>query len=125
VIAKEIGRLEKFQTWELVDIPKNSNIVSYRWVFHLKHDAARNVVKYQAHVIAKGFTQQPGVNFGETFAPVTKLASIRSTIALAVTHDWELHQMDIKSAYLNGDLEEMISIDLPPGYAPPVKNLQY
>jgi Reverse transcriptase (RNA-dependent DNA polymerase) len=97
-IAEEIGRVEKFQTWELVDIPKNSNIVGCRWVFRLKHDAARNIVKYQARVVAKGFTQQPGVNFGETFAPVTKLASIQSTIMLAVTHDWELHQMDVKSA---------------------------
>jgi Reverse transcriptase (RNA-dependent DNA polymerase) len=60
-----------------------------------------------------------GVNFRETFAPVTKLASIQSTIALAVAHDWELHQMDVNSAYLNGDLEKTIFMDLPPGYAPP------
>jgi Reverse transcriptase (RNA-dependent DNA polymerase) len=119
VIAEKIGRLEKFQTWELVDIPKNSNIVGCRWVFRLKYDATRNVVKYQACVVAKGFTQQPRVNFRETFASVTKLASIRSTIVLAVAHDWELHQMDIKSAYLNGDLEETIFMDLPPGYTPP------
>jgi Reverse transcriptase (RNA-dependent DNA polymerase) len=111
--------LEKFQTWELVDIPKNSNIVGCWWVFRLKHDAARNIVKYQARIIAKGFTQQPRVDFRETFAPVTKLASIQSTIALAVTHNWELHQMDVKSAYLNGDLEETIFMDLSPGYTPP------
>jgi Reverse transcriptase (RNA-dependent DNA polymerase)/Integrase core domain len=117
-IAEEIGRLEKFQTWELVDIPKNSNIVGCWWVFRLKHDATGNVVKYRVRVIAKSFTQQPRVDFRETFAPITKLASIWSTIVLAVTHDWELHQMDVKSAYLNGDLEEMIFMDLPPGYTP-------
>jgi Reverse transcriptase (RNA-dependent DNA polymerase) len=111
--------LEKFQTWELVNIPKNSNIIGYRWVFRLKHNATRNIVKYRACVVAKGFTQQPRVDFRETFAPITKLASIQSMIALAITHDWELYQIDIKSAYLNGDLKEMIFMNLPPGYTPP------
>src|SRR5882672_4959231 len=70
VMDEEIGRLEDFQTWKLVIAPKDANVVGCHWVFRLKHDALGNIAKYRAHVVAKGYTQQFGTNYDETFAPV-------------------------------------------------------
>ena len=73
-------------------------------------------VKYRARLVAQGFTQLYGVDFQETFAPVARLSSIRMTIALAASGNWELHQMDVKSAYLNSPIDTAIYMRLPPGY---------
>jgi len=118
-VTEEIGRLESFGTWQLVKRPTNTNIVGCRWVFREKHDAEGKVAKYRARIVARGFTQEFGVDYEETFAPVAKLPSIRAVIALAIQHSWELHQMDVKSAYLNGDLDKTIYMEIPPGYNPP------
>jgi Reverse transcriptase (RNA-dependent DNA polymerase) len=118
-VSEKISRLERFGMWELVTPPSNAKIVGCRWVFRLKHNANGDIDKHRGRVVAKGFTQQFGVDYVETFAPVAKLTLIRVIIALAASEDWELHQMDVKSAYLNGELDEDIYMELPPGYSPP------
>ena len=120
-IREELATLEKAGTWELVDPPTGANIVGSKWVFHAKKDAAGNVVRHKARLIAQGFSQVPGVDYFDTYTPVTKLASIRTVLALAARLDLELHQIDIKGAYLNGELndEETIYMRQPPGYANP------
>ena len=77
---------------------------------------SRNVEHYKAHLIAKGYSQAKGIDYNETFAPVAKFNSIRILLALTAKHNLELHQMDVKSAYLNGDLTKEVYMDQPEGF---------
>jgi len=97
------------------------NIVGSKWVFCVKKDAACIVIWYKAHLVAQGFSQVPGVSYFDMFAPVAKLAAIHSVLAMATTEDLELHQIDIKSAYLNRELTDqgIIYMQQPPGYHKP------
>jgi hypothetical protein len=117
-IHEELETLRKAGTWELTDAPPDANIVGSKWVFRAKKDAAGNVIRYKARLVAQGFSQVPGVDYFDTFAPVAKLASIRAVLAIAAAEDLEMHQIDIKGAYLNGILtdREVIYMQQPPGY---------
>ena len=105
-------------TWILVEPPAGANIVGSKWVFRVKKDADGNVIRKKAHLVAQGFLQVPGVDYFDTFAPVAHLASIRTIMALAAHDDMEMDQIDIKGAYLNGELtpDEVIYMHQPPGY---------
>ena len=94
------------------------NIVGSKWVFRAKKDAAGNVIRYKARLVAQGFSQVPGVDYFDTFAPVARLASIRTVLAFAAAEDYETGQIDIKAAYLNGELteDEVIFMKQAPGY---------
>jgi Reverse transcriptase (RNA-dependent DNA polymerase) len=109
-IREELATLQEAGTWELTDTPNGANIVGSKWVFRAKKDAAGNVARYKARLVAQGFSQVPGVDYFDTFAPVAKLASIRAVLAMATAKDMELHQIDIKGAYLNGELTERETI---------------
>ncbi|GBE79996.1 hypothetical protein SCP_0211980 [Sparassis crispa] len=117
VITEELRALEAHGMWRLEKAPTGANVVSYRWVFAAKKDAAGNVYRYRARLVARRFLQIPSVNFFDTYAPVAKTASIRVTLAFAARHDFEVHQIDVKSAYLHGEFEknEVIYMSLPPG----------
>ena len=84
------------------------NIVGSKWVFRIKRGPDGTIQKYKAHIIAQGFTQIEGIDYDETFAPITKFASLCPILAIATELDLEVHQMDVKSAYLNGELKEEI-----------------
>jgi len=118
VILEELRMLEEAGTWELVDLPAGANLVRSKWVFCVKKDASGQVVRFKVHLVAQGFSQVPGVDYFDTFAPVAKLALIRTVLAMATKLDFELHQIDIKSAYLNGELtkDKNIYMKQPPGY---------
>jgi len=103
-IQEELDVLKAAGTWEIVDAPKDTNIVGSKWVFHTKKDAAGNVVRYKARLVAQGFSQVPGVNYFNTFAPVACLALIRMVLVMAAVNNYKIHQIDIKGAYLNGIL---------------------
>lgn len=120
-IQEELGRLDKAGTWELVEKPEDANIVGSKWVFKIKKNAAGDIEKYRARLVAQGFTQVPGIDYFDTFAPVAKLTSIRSILAIAARNGWPVHQMDVKSAYLYGKLDEdeRIFMAQPPGYHVP------
>ena len=115
-IDDELALMAKYQVWDVVDEPVNKNIVGCCWVFRIKRDANGRVQKYKARLVAQGFTQIYGIDFLDTFAPVARLSAIRAVIALAASEDWELHQMDVKSAYLNSPIDAEIYMRLPPGY---------
>src|SRR6266498_191235 len=123
-IQEELATLKTAGTWELVDAPEDANIVGSKWVFRAKKDAAGNVVRYKARLVAQGFSQVPGVNYFDTFAPVARLASIRTVLAFAASENYETGQIDIKGAYLNGELtkNEVIYMKQPPGYSVSAKN---
>lgn len=120
-IQEELTLLKETGTYKLVDSPAGANIVGSKWVFRAKKDSAGNVVRYKARLVAQGFSQVPGVDYFDTFAPVAKLASIRTVLAMAAHLDLELHQIDIKGAYLNGELtsRERIYMKQPPGFHAP------
>lgn len=117
-MEEELTMLGDTGTWGLVDPPSGVNIVGSKWVFKAKKDAAGNVVRYKARLVAQGFSQVPGVDYFDTFAPVAKLASIRAVLAIAAARNMEIHQIDIKGAFLNGKLtdDERIYMRQPPGF---------
>ena len=106
-------------TWVLSVLPLGRKLVGCKWVYKLKLDANGKVARFKARLVAQGFTQKPGVDFKETFAPVARLTSIRMVLHIAALEDWELDQMDVKNAYLNGILEEEIYMAQPEGYKVP------
>ena len=105
-IEEELETLHKARTWVLETALPNANIIGFKWVFKAKKDAAGNVVCYKAHLVTQGFSQVPGIDYFDTYTPVTKLPSIRTVLAITSCQNMELHQVDIKAAYLNGDLKD-------------------
>ena len=115
----ELDNLRAHDTYDLVELPDGANAIGSKIVFRRKRDAEGNVIQHKARIVAQGFTQIPGRDFDETFAPVARLSSIRTILALAARNDWDVIQMDVKSAYLNGSLDETIYMRQPPGSATP------
>ncbi|GLU00818.1 hypothetical protein SLE2022_181580 [Rubroshorea leprosula] len=113
---EEIEALERNQTWELVDLPKDNKVVSLKWVYKTKYNSNGSVHKHKARLVAKGYMQQEGVDFDETFALVARFDTIRTVLALAAQHKWSVFQFDVKSAFLNGFLEENVYVQQPRGY---------
>ena len=108
--------------WTLVEKPDNNhNIIGTKWVFRNKQDEDGQVVRNKARLVAQGYTQVEGMDYGETYAPVARLESIRILLAYANPHDITLYQMDIKSAFLNGEIEEEVYVKQPPGFVNPKK----
>src|ERR671926_1445468 len=116
---EELNNFTHNQVWSLEECPKNARIIGTKWVFCNKHDDQGNVVRNKARLVAKGFSQVEGLDFGETFAPVARLAAIRILLAYASHHEMKLFQMDVKSAFLNGFINELVYIDQPPGFEDP------
>jgi len=115
----EIESIEKNNTWTLVDLPKGAKPIGCKWIFKKKYHPDGSIDKYKARLVAKGFTQKPNIDYFDTFAPVTRISSIRVLLALAATHKLVIHQMDVKIAFLNGDLEEEIYMTQPEGCVVP------
>jgi hypothetical protein len=112
----EIDSLHAAGTYELAPLPTGHRAIGCKWVLKAKRNAAGAVVKYKARLVAKGFAQRYGVDYEETYAPVCRIGSIRVLIALAAHYDWEIHHMDVTSAFLNGDLAETVYMQQPPSF---------
>ena len=104
------------QTWSLVEPPKECNVIGCKWVFRVKYDGNGNVKCFKSRLVAQGFSQRHGVDYGEVFSPVAHLSSIRILLAFAAENKLQIHQMDVVSAFLNGELKEEIYMRQPPGY---------
>ena len=113
----ELKSMDDNQVWDLVELPKGCKKVGCKWVFKTKRDSNGNVERYKARLVAKGFTQKDGIDYRETFSPVSKKDSLRIIMALVAHYDLELHQMDVKTAFLNGNLEEEVYMDQPEGFS--------
>lgn len=100
----------------MVDLPPGQSVVGYRWVYKIKTKVDGSVERYKACLVAKGFTQEYGINYEEIFASVAHLTSVRCLIAVAAVRRWPLYQMDMKNAFLNEDLHEEVYMQPPPGY---------
>ena len=103
-------------TWKLVDCPTSVKPIRWKWVYRIKYNQHGEIDKYKARLVAKGFAQQEGIDYEETFAPTTKWNTILLTLALASHKGWKVHQMDVKSVFLNGDLQEDVYMQQPPGF---------
>jgi hypothetical protein len=106
----EMQSIYKNGTWELATLPPGQKIIGLKWVFKLKKNADGEVVKHKARLVAKGYVQQQGVDFDEVFAPVARLDTIRIILALAANRGWQVHHLDVKIAFLNGELEEEVYV---------------
>ncbi|KAJ9561853.1 LOW QUALITY PROTEIN: hypothetical protein OSB04_007013 [Centaurea solstitialis] len=116
-MRKEIQALEKNGTWTLEDLPEGKHAIDSKWVYKVKYKPNGEVERYKARLVAKGFTQMEGVDYHDTFAPVDKLVTVRTLLAVAVKRNWEIHQLDVNIAFLHGDLNEEIYMKIPQGFA--------
>ena len=105
-------------TWELVTLPANRKPIGSKWTFKVKRTKDGLLERFKARLVAQGFSQRQGIDFHETFAPVAKLDSIRILLAQATIHDWEIHHLDVKTAFLYGSLEEEVYMRVPEGGIP-------
>ncbi|KAI5349422.1 hypothetical protein L3X38_002309 [Prunus dulcis] len=115
-IKSELNSMEKNGVWKLVTLPQGCKPIGCKWVYKTKLDSKGQVDKYKARLVAKGFTQKEGIDFNETFSLVSTKDSLRVIMALVAHFDLHLHQMDVKTAFLNGDLEEDIYMVQPEGF---------
>jgi len=112
----ELKSMARNDVWDLVKLPEGCKRVGCKWVFKTKRDSQGNIERYKARLVAKGFTQKDGIDYKETFSPVSKKDSFRIIMALVAHYDLKLHQMDVKTAFLNGDLEDDVYMDQPVGF---------
>ncbi|CAJ2639360.1 unnamed protein product [Trifolium pratense] len=113
---EEIQAIKKNETWELVSLPKGHKAIDVKWVYKAKKNSKGEVERYKARLVAKGYSQRAGIDYDEVFAPVARLETVRLIISLAAQNKWKIHQMDVKSAFLNGVLDEEVYIEQPQGY---------
>jgi len=114
-MQEELNNFTRNKVWSLVERPKQ-NIIGTKWVFRNKQDEHGVVTRNKARLVAQGYTQIEGLDFGETYAPVARLESIRILLAYATHHDFKLYQMDVKSVFLNGPISELVYVEQPPGF---------
>jgi hypothetical protein len=101
-MMEEYNSIMKNDVWEIVPRPEGKSVVTSRWLYKLKYVADGSIEKYKARFVARGFSQVEGVDYDETFALIARYTSIRSVISIATNMGWKMHQMDVKTAFLNG-----------------------
>ncbi|WVZ52313.1 hypothetical protein U9M48_003386 [Paspalum notatum var. saurae] len=112
---EELNNFTRNEVWTLEAKPKGARVIGTKWVFRNKQDDEGNIMRNKARLVAKGYSQIEGIDFGETFAPVARLEAF----AYATHHDMKLYQMDVKSAFLNGYINELVYVEQPPRFEDP------
>jgi hypothetical protein len=118
-MKSELGSMSENQVWTLVDPPSDRKAVECKSIFKKKMDAYGNVTVYKARLVAKGFRQVQGVDYDETFSPIAMFKSIQILLAIAAFHDYEMQHMDVKTAFLNGNIDEELYMMQPEGFVDP------
>ncbi|CAI9759851.1 unnamed protein product [Fraxinus pennsylvanica] len=113
----EICALELNKTWTVIDLPSGKVPIGCRWVYKIKFNADGTIERHKATLVAKGYTQLEGVDYHETFSPVAKLVTVRTLIAVAAARGWYLHQFDVNNAFLHGNQEDEVYMEIPPRYS--------
>ena len=110
---KEYHALVENKTWDLVEPPMGCKPIGWRWLFNVKHTSTGEIKKFKGHLVAKGYSQRYGIDYVETLSLVVKFSSIQALLAYAVENNMQIHQMDVVTAFLNGELNEDILYDIP------------
>ena len=118
-MKEELDALHKTGTWDLVDLPSGKSFISCKWVYKIKTRSDGTFDGYKAHLVARGFTQEYGIDYKETFAPMARLSSVKTLIVVSAAHKWSLFHMDVKNAFLNPELSKEVYMKLPPSYSHP------
>ena len=113
---EEITSMKDNDVWDIVPLPEGTKPIGCKWIFKTTRGLMGNVERYKAHLITKGFTQKEGIDYKEAFSLVSLKGSFRTIMAFMVYFDLELHQMDIKMTFLNGDIDETIYIVQPENF---------
>ncbi|GAA0149302.1 transmembrane signal receptor [Lithospermum erythrorhizon] len=114
-MQKELKALNDTTTWKLVTLPNGKRPIGYKWFFKVKRNPDRTVERYKARLVAKGYTQVEGEDYTEIFSPVAKVVTVKILFALAATHGWKVHHMNVNYEFLHGTLDEVIYMQPPPG----------
>jgi len=122
-MAEEIAALERTGTWDLVPLPSHARPITCKWVYKIKTRSDGSLERYKARLVARGFQQEHGRDYDETFAPVAHMTTIRTLLAVASVRAWSISQLDVKNAFLNGELHEEVYMRPPPGYLVPDGNV--
>jgi len=123
VVKEELLALQDNGTWFLTTLPAGKSAIGCRWVYKIKQHANGSIEHYKARLVANGYNQIEGLDFLDTFAPVAKLTTLRLLLALAATQNWTLKQLDVNNAFLHGDLDEEVYMQLPPSFHTSSPNL--
>ncbi|KAL0533870.1 hypothetical protein IC582_028141 [Cucumis melo] len=115
-IKSELDSLVMNHTWDLVDLPMGKKPIRCKWIFKRKTKPNGSIERYKARLVVVGYTQKQGIDYFDTYSLITKITTIRDLIVLAAIHSFLIHQMDVKTAFLNGDLEEEIYMTQPEGF---------
>lgn len=116
-MTEEMESIEENKIWSLVSLPQGQRAIGLKWVFKIKRDEHGEIVKHKARLVAKGYVQSHGIDYEEVFAPVARMESVRVVLVVAAHRGWPVHHMDVKTAFLNGDLVEEVYVEQPPGFA--------
>ncbi|GJV21596.1 zinc finger, CCHC-type containing protein [Tanacetum coccineum] len=112
----ELDSINRNNTWRLTSLPPGHKAIGLKWVFKTKKDADGKIIKHKARLVAKGYIQEHGIDFEEVFAPVARMETIRLLLAIAANNKWQVHHLDVKSAFLHGDLQEEVYVTQPEGF---------
>ena len=115
-MLEEYKSIIKNNVWDIVPRPKDKSMVSSKWIYNIKHAANGSVEKFKERFVARGFTQKEGIGYEETFSPVARYTSIQVIIALASVLGWKLQQMDVKTTFLNGKIEQEVFVEQLDGF---------
>ena len=114
---EELDQIEKNDTWELVPRPANKNVIGTKWIFKNKMNEKGQIVRNKARLVCKGYAHIEGQDFDKTFAPVARMEAIKMFLAYACHKNFKVYQMNVKSAFLNGNLEEEVYMEQPEGFS--------
>nr|KYP66022.1 Retrovirus-related Pol polyprotein from transposon TNT 1-94 [Cajanus cajan] len=119
----EIDALERNNTWSMQPLPSGKKALGCKWVYRIKYNSDGTIERFKARLVVLGNHQEKDINYTETFAPVVKMVTVRTVLAVAAAKSWELHQMDVHNAFLHGDLHDEVFIRMPPGFSVSTPNM--
>ena len=118
-MQEKLSQVTRNEVWDLVPRPQDANVIGTKWIFKKKSNENRNITRNKAYLVAQGYTQVEGIDFDKTLASIARLESIRLLVAFVCTLHLKLYQMDAKSAFLNGYLNEEVFVAQPKGFEDP------
>nr|GFA65534.1 retrovirus-related Pol polyprotein from transposon TNT 1-94 [Tanacetum cinerariifolium] len=124
-MQEELDQFARLKVWRLVPRPEGKSVIKTKWIFKNKKDESSLVIQNKARLVAVSYSQQEGINYDETFAPVARIEAIRLFLAYAAHKDFTVFQMDVKTAFLNGILKEEVYVGQPPGERKPENRFRF